>query len=192
MSKRNHKKQITNNKNKGVAILFAVLVTVMLVSIGISIVSIGLRQTVLSSTGRESQIAFYVANTALECARFWDLNPPGGGENGFVFPTELPLDPSELEEYFSEEYVGDVSCAGNNLDLAYDDGVTTFELIVGSELEGVDTYCANVTVTKDIYTNPDDSQGADTLIEVRGYNSSSCNEVTPRTVERGLEIYYRQ
>jgi type II secretory pathway pseudopilin PulG len=170
------------SKEKGVAILFAVLVAVLLVSIAATIVSIALRQTILSSTGRESQIAFYTANTAMECALYWDLNPVDGSTSGRVFP---------VFDLSQETDTTGVSCAGDDFpnypERWYQVGDRTeFELnITNSHTD--QTYCASVDVEKDYDV---DTKETTTTINVRGYNVDSCNSTSPRAVERGLELSY--
>ncbi|MEN9614167.1 MAG: hypothetical protein RLZZ347_474 [Candidatus Parcubacteria bacterium] len=57
---------------KGFALLFTVLVVSLLLAISLSISNITLRELVLSSATRDSHIAFYAADTALECALYLD------------------------------------------------------------------------------------------------------------------------
>lgn len=48
------------------------LVGSLLFSAGMAIANIALRELALSSAGRESQFAFYAADTGAECALYWD------------------------------------------------------------------------------------------------------------------------
>lgn len=59
-------------KEKGFTILFAVIVSILVLAAGISIANISLRQLSISGVARESQKAFYAANTGTECAEYWD------------------------------------------------------------------------------------------------------------------------
>jgi hypothetical protein len=58
-----------NIKNKGFTMLFAVLVSVIVLAVGASIISIALKQVVLSGIGRESQYAFSLQgyHSKVEC-----------------------------------------------------------------------------------------------------------------------------
>lgn len=176
-------KNIFNKKEKGVAVLFAVLVAVLLVSIGATIVSIALRQTILSSTGRESQYAFYAANTALECALYWDFYRYDDFNETplYVFPSG-DAGQGQLSS-------GDFNCAGMNISDDWDgdpddsDG-RTFEFILTNSFSDED-FCAKATVKK-----INDGSNLITTIEAKGYNSSSCDDFSARTVERGLELSY--
>src|SRR3989338_5832622 len=55
----------------GFALLFAMLASSVMLSIGLAILNIALREVTLSSYGRESVIAFYVADAGAECALYW-------------------------------------------------------------------------------------------------------------------------
>jgi Tfp pilus assembly protein PilX len=182
-------------KQKGFALLFAVLVSTLVVSIGASIISVALRQTILSGTSRESQYAFYAANTVMECAFYWDITGVTGSA-GSVFPAEgeSALTPTEQ---------ADVNCAGGNLatgsgfssprvwDLSSSSGetVTTFYIELKDSASPIAASsvarCAQATVTKTT-----DSVGAvTTRIDAKGYNTCDLNSA--RVVERGLVQEYK-
>lgn len=61
-------------KKNGFAILYAVLVTTVIVAVGLIMSNVTTKQIILSTTGRDSQKAFYAANAGLECALYEDLN----------------------------------------------------------------------------------------------------------------------
>lgn len=191
-------KQWIQNKResqKGFTLLFAVLVSTLVVAIGATVVSIALRQTILSGTSRESQYAFYAANTALECAFYWDVVGVAG-DDGAVFPYD-----------FGSELVQDgvtntsaITCAGGNIvsgtgfegdSFAYADGgwnqgtnTTTFKIEISDHTDDLaHRYCAEVTVTK-----TEDDDVITTVIQAKGYNT--CDLDSPRAVERGLVQSY--
>jgi hypothetical protein len=66
-----------NKKNKiyntGFAMLYSVLVASILLSIGLAIFNLTIKELLLSSLGRDSQFAFYAADTGAECALYWDF-----------------------------------------------------------------------------------------------------------------------
>jgi hypothetical protein len=57
---------------RGIALLIAALISAVVISIGAAIFSIVQKQLTLSSVARESQFAFYTADTGAECALYWD------------------------------------------------------------------------------------------------------------------------
>jgi hypothetical protein len=140
-----------------------------------------LRQVVLSGVWRDSQFAFYAANTGIECALYWDLN------GGVVFATST-----------NSETPANVSCADNSASVSITEDTLTSATSkftiefnnVGSnsQVNNADlTYCVDVFVTKQF----DDSGSQDriaTTILARGYNT--CDLENPRRIERGLELNY--
>ncbi len=183
---------------KGFTLLFAILVSIMILAVGASIINIALKQVVLSGAGRESQFAFYAANTGLECALYWDLNGSVVNNNGsvaYVFP------PSSSFARINE--TGYLDCAGTNIangnssfiqqtytkpwDITQS-GKTVFRIALANTISNLDNilYCAEVTVGKEI-----DSQGRiTTTITSQGLNSCEP-ENDARAVQRGLVLQYR-
>lgn len=68
------------NKNlqSGFTALIAIVVTSTLLIVSTAIVTISVKQADISSVGRESQYAFYAADTGIECALYWDVKNPAG------------------------------------------------------------------------------------------------------------------
>lgn len=63
----------TKQKNNGFVILFAILVSSIILLISMGMFNIIQKELVLSSYARESQRAFYAADSALECALYADI-----------------------------------------------------------------------------------------------------------------------
>ncbi len=75
-------KQLTNNSyklrtEKGFTLLIAVLISGVLLAIGLAIFNITIKEILLSSSGRDSQFAFYAADSGIECALYWDQKEVG-------------------------------------------------------------------------------------------------------------------
>ena len=129
-------------KKSGFVLLLAMLVSSLLLSIGLAVFNITIKQVTLASAGRESQFAFYVADTGIECALYWDI------QHG-AFAVSSASDIMCNEQTFS---VG-----GSGFDVPM-----TFTINFPPDL-----YCAIVSVTK-----TDLGGGATrTIIESRGYNT---------------------
>lgn len=60
-------------RQRGFTILLAALVASLVLSLGLSIVVIVRKSITLSSIGRDSQFAFYAADSGAECALYWDI-----------------------------------------------------------------------------------------------------------------------
>jgi hypothetical protein len=69
LSQKKHMQHINHNKT-AIALLFAVLVSTMMLLLGVGILNRGMREANLSSQSKESNIALYAADSALECALF--------------------------------------------------------------------------------------------------------------------------
>ena len=57
----------------GFAVLFAVLLASFLITLGLSIFSVSLKEIMIVTSIRDSQIAYYAADSARECALYWDV-----------------------------------------------------------------------------------------------------------------------
>ncbi len=55
----------------GFAMLYAVLVSSLLLAIGISIFNISIKELNIATSERDSQLAFYASDSAIECADDW-------------------------------------------------------------------------------------------------------------------------
>jgi hypothetical protein len=166
---KNKIKKNTGNKQKAFALLYTALISSLLLSLALSISLIVRKEMVLSSIARESQKAFYAADSAAECALYWDFR-----FNKFATTTTVTGPNSG------------VTCAG--VDIAdsaqeLDDGVPGLggSNITKYKLE-VDRTCALVTVQKSA-TYPK------TLIEARGYNTP-CDSKSRIRLERAVRLQY--
>ncbi len=202
--------KVIPSKKKGFTLLFAILVSVLVLAVGASMISIALKQVILSGAGRESQYAFYAANTGIECALYWDLNGSkiAEGENQirYVFPPpgENRLAAQDLDDVecaggkimsgigfadpepkFTGSWVADADGSGGNM------RSTVFKIAINNSINA-DTddilYCVTVTVEKERVIEGDASVVI-TTITSRGLNSCSPDD-DARAVERGLVLQY--
>src|SRR5665811_273368 len=60
------------NKNRGFALLISVIFMTVMLTFGLALGSLGYKQQVLASASIESQYAFYVADSVMECALYAD------------------------------------------------------------------------------------------------------------------------
>ena len=72
----NSKKNVSHSR--GFALLIAVVVSSIILAIGLSIMTITLKQLQFSITSRDSEVAFYAADAGMECALYWDYSSNGG------------------------------------------------------------------------------------------------------------------
>ncbi len=162
-------------KQAGITLFIVIVIMSILLLISFAIVNITLKATLFSSSGRDSQYAFYAADSGIECAIYWDsrFNP-----SKFATSTSgSPISCNNIAISNGQTIPGTTTLTliggGGN---ANPTSIFYFNMNQGSDPE---PYCAIVTVTK----NTDGS----TYIKSRGYNT--CDPSNPRRVERGIELY---
>lgn len=153
---------MTHTPQRGFTLLIAVVLTSVLLSVGFALLDIAYKQTVLSSTARSSQGAFYSADSAMECALYWDQQ-----HNAFSAATAL----------------SSIRCAGFDIAVTVDSpgGVRTSSFTIPCTGGGT---LAAVEVQK----GGSCSGSATSCLYARGYNN--CNASDPRRVERALKVTY--
>ncbi len=58
-------------KQNGFALLISLIVVSVVISIGLTVLDLTLKQLKLSTNSKDSETAFHAANAGLECARYW-------------------------------------------------------------------------------------------------------------------------
>lgn len=155
-----------SNFQKGFTLFVAVVITGTLLLIATGVVNLALRHSLISASGRDSQLAFYAADTGMECALYWDVGAPSGIS---AFATSTPGGAPTITCNQDAANSGNQWVVGGS-------SVSTFGTITFLP----DPYCATVTVTK--------QAGGSTVIESRGYNT--CAAGAPRRVERAVRATY--
>jgi len=162
---------------KGFALLVAIVVTSILLIVSFVVSNIALKQLVIATTNKDSQKAFYAANSGVECAHYWDLTNP-------------------LVSPFATSTGGTITCNGQTISTG-NQSVPTVPVtpsLIGGGGDGSPTSifmipvvtneaCAVVRVTK-VYVG----SVIRTTIDSRGYNT--CNVTAARRVERGITLTY--
>src|ERR1700722_8604882 len=119
--------------SRGFTLLFAAIIASVVLSLGAAIFDISIKQVELSSASRESQYAFYAADTAANCALYWD-------ERTDIHPNTFATSSSDTNSASS------LTCDGQSASLSVTGktsttGITQFTFAPNG-------YCAQVTVTK--------------------------------------------
>ncbi len=178
----NMRKQRIGVRNKvraqrGFTLLLAALVASVVLALGASIFQIAQKQLVLSSLGRDSQFAFYAADTAVECALYWD----------FRF------------DYFAQTTPDDVDpkCDDLDMNVQFPDGGPpySYPYILKSakmdffrDVSPGGRYCAQISVTKTL--NPS-TNSVETLIHADGYSVDCAGILTSdHALQRSVELRY--
>ncbi|MBF05202.1 hypothetical protein CL644_00615 [bacterium] len=155
---------------RGFILILAALVASLLTSLGLAMFSIAKKEIILSSLGRDSQLAFYAADTGAECALYWDFKYNAFSTSTvFSSPDIIPTCAGNVLQDFPTPYEQGVpdgisGLGGNNY--------STFWF----EPEG---RCVYVTVTKRA-TYPN------TVVESLGYSTSCSEPDHPRRLERAV------
>lgn len=157
---------------RGVTLLVAVILSSVVLSVALALLDVAYKQQLLSSTSKQSQYAFYSADSAMECALYYDQQ-----QNAFDFTAPLPS---------SSLLCNNLAILGYSSSVAVGGGgslrTTTFSVsCTGSDIRGT------VTVIKSDGTAVC-SGTRHTCIYSTGY--SSCTASDPRRIERGLKVLY--
>ena len=189
------KKMKYRNRKKGVALVIALTVMTLLLSISFSLSNIVLRQIKTTYMINASKPAFFTADSAIECAMYHDTKKifdNGGNDTNKDFGTSI-FGSTTNNQYATDQIrCGDLVIGtdkGKPLGLTKTRNteqtkvITTFDVVYGDK-------CAKVEVTR---------TDLNTLIAARGYNTGANEAKTGcdltnidarRLVERGLTITY--
>lgn len=152
---------IFSTPQRGFTLLIAVVLTSVALGIGLALLDIAYKQVVLASTAKQSQSAFYAADTLMECVLYYD---------------------QQLNTFAYSATSGSVTCNGQTASVTFDQTNTslghkrTFTL----PCTGAGTERGKATIYK--------TSAAATQIFVTGYNTCTANN--PRRIERGLKAFY--
>lgn len=198
---------MTNTKkdSKGFVLLYAVLVSGIVLGVGLSLIDIVAKQIILSSIARNSQFAYYAADAGKQCAYFWHatLYSPVFGitkdsELHEAKPEDFPQSQLDfLNEIFQDGNNGApwIKCQGQWFPVTQDfsdpSDVTSrfsFPLTI-SATNGQS--CALVEVRRYIYTDADSTIKTKTVIKSSGYNTSCIGLETTQDTRRIERVVVR-
>jgi len=172
-NKKNRHYQKKRNSLTGFTLLISSLIASLMLVVGLAVFNITFKELRLSSTSRDSQVAFYAADTGMECALFWDFKHIGYPYTVFATSTnyEGTINPG-------------ITCAGIDITadwLLVDPPVTTVDAATSTFNIDIGDSCAIVTVAK--FGSP-----IKTKVESRG--QTLCGTNSPRRVERAIRVKY--
>lgn len=157
------------SKKRGFALMIAALISSIVLAMGAAIYDISIKQLSLSSLSRETQYAFYAADTAAECALYWDTR----------------------YAYFATTTPGGVTpkCDGQNVTMTETHGYSqpyTYPYTLTFQFSP-NGFCSNVGVTKSI----NGSGVVSTVIHADGYNTACGSIASSRvSLQRSVELTY--
>lgn len=171
---------MVNNLQKskrGVVILFAVLLVSVVLTISLGIFNITYRQLVLSSIARESEIAFAVADSARNCAMYWNSSERADHLRPFYY--YFLNDDSEWS--LSAPQSNNLTCVGQNWNVDNGERISYFQIKMRPDPDNAREACANVVVEKTALPTQK------TTITVDGYNlSKDGGNCTPTDLNRAV------
>jgi Tfp pilus assembly protein PilE len=145
---------------RGFTLLMAVLISSVLLALGYQIYNLAVKEVTLSSAGRESQFAFFAADSGIECALFAD---------------------SKQDAFATTSVLTEVNCGIATSSLARvttgTDYITTFAFTLGG---GSNKQCVNIKVTR--------KDPKRTIIESYGHNT--CDLTSSVRLERAIRVTY--
>lgn len=145
---------------RGFTLLMSVLISSVLLALGYEIYNLAIKEVNLSSSGRESQFAFFAADTGVECALWAD---------------------SKLDAFSTTTDITELDCGTATSTLARElsgtDYISTFDVTTGS---GSKTQCTTIVVTR--------KEPKKTIIEAFGHNT--CALTNPLRLERAIRVTY--
>ncbi len=160
------KTYIKIKKQRGFIILFSMVVSSIILLISVGMYNLAKKQVVLSSYARESQRAFYAANSALECAYYYDIST-------LIPETYFPIDAPD-------GYETTIHCGGfpivvskTNATSTGEEGYTQSFVFRFAGVNGLNTYetgCAYVLVEKKKSDPVDGVSTLKTRVTASGFN----------------------
>lgn len=199
---------IANNKKKGFVVFVAILTTTIILSIGLGVLDLTLREFQLSVINKESARALYAADAGIECAFHYDLGDPSNfNRTSFGSPAIVPGLPVGVAisggtfgilstVWGIGELPDTIVCGGTTMDLELENlggsgGIgdpiiyeTRFVDPAGFIIQDDgNESCAYITVQK-LLENGIET----TIIESRGSNILDCSSPGFRVVQRALRL----
>ena len=153
--------------------MLASLVASLLAALGLAMFSIAQKELILSSLGRDSQFAFYAADTGAECALHWDFKFDAFSTSTVYSSPTIATCADQLLQDFPAPGSQGISDGISGLGGA---SVSTFWF----EPDG---FCVYVTGTKQ------DTQPR-TIVEALGYSTPCDQPDHPRRLERAVRATF--
>ena len=153
---------------RGFTLLIAIILATIAVTLGVSLLDLSYKQTILTSTAKQSQYGFYAADSAIECGLYWDQK-----FNSFKIGNTTSS--------------ASIECAGRSISSYTKTSGTT-----GGVSYLKTEFLVNVGCTQSAQTNGKVTiyKYADGRTSIYGNGFSSCTANDPRRVERGLKVFY--
>jgi type II secretory pathway pseudopilin PulG len=201
----------SDKQNNGFALLITLIVVGVVLSVGLALLDLSIKQVRLSTNAKDSEVAFHAANAGLECARYWRRESSDEMEAGD------PFTPTCFGESVTGDNGGEVNPSTNpdpDLDDATDGSANLYDykftwgtnsdrctriktLVVSADVIGNGAAVDNMEELFPGYPDGNtftcDAGGRCTVISVRGYNKDCLTlggENTYGIVEREVLLQF--
>ena len=194
---------IDNKTQSGFALLIALVVVSAVLSIGLVILDLSIKQVRLAATTKDSEIAFHAANAGKECAQYWRRNETANMTAG--------LDTGDIQ-CFGENVgaVSDTGAATSLVDDTSDGNAYMYEyeftwnggercssistLVVSADSSGDGVQLTNMQTLIPGYPSSSvldcDAGTQCTVVAAKGYNKSCAQKASFGTIERELLLNF--
>ncbi len=174
------------NYKKGYALLFSIVVSSALITLGLSLFNLSLKEIIISTSEKESQNAYYAGYSAFECARYWNSRTKVDGTAYFP-PYYLSPDPVTGWDYQST--TTNITCNGMNLAINFTcvsatkkcTGTTNFYYATGTPSS---IFEPNATLFIDRSVNA--GNALITILTLSGHNSGVIGKRLERVMVRQI------
>jgi Tfp pilus assembly protein PilE len=185
------------NYNKGYTLLFSIIVASVVLSIAAFILSVSRKQFILASVSRDSTMAIYAADSAIQCAleSYYKADLATSTlVNGNFVPKSATVNCNN--ELVSSPYINAPQNESFSLYNLKNDAVFRVEETDPSQplaFYNSNNSCAFITIIQGYDAT---NNGHKTIIEARGYSSNyspPCapnSPYNPRNVERAIRLIY--
>lgn len=177
---------MSNSQQSGFALLLTLVVVSVVLAIGLSLLDITVKQLSLSSTARDSEVAFHAANAGLECSQ--------KTRKDIDIITAIPNTGVQFD-CFQTNQVSSYSASGQTREYSIEfdwnngqqDLCTQIDMYIMDATAGAYTYnFSNQGLVSKECTNGNIC----TVMFSRGYNRGCSNLAGLRTVQRELTIEF--
>ncbi len=188
----------------GFALLYAVLLTGVILAIGLGLSSILTKQIVLSSIGSNSQVAYYAANSGKECVFYWGFHggtaagPEGTAFGGYVFDDSINNGEGGFD-FIDPTPGAQILCDDRALDVTLDTSNSTNDkkIFTIGGASGYDVYdykdpsrkvfgCARVNVIMEKPGTSNSKENPVSIVESTGSSAACDSTNNSRRVERTI------
>jgi hypothetical protein len=151
-----------SNAQAGFAMLFTVVIISIILALALGIADVTFKQTILSELARDSQLAFYQADSGVECGLYYDLSV-----GQFPRGSAIAVAPNQI------------TCGSNTASFVSSQSYTDY-FVYAEDVANQANPCFTITFDKA-------SDPIKNSVSTRGYSSCQSN---PKQVERALNVTY--